>query len=81
MKVAAYQASLQAIHSLEILKLIRKQIDWCEVNDVELLCCPEAVLGEIPPFVKKSTIHEVTQTNTKPKQFRFQLDVTFEAQP
>ncbi|HSE31568.1 MAG TPA: carbon-nitrogen hydrolase family protein [Pyrinomonadaceae bacterium] len=50
MKVAAYQAPHQAIHSSEILKLIRKQIDWCEVNDVELLCCPEAVLGGLADY-------------------------------
>ena len=50
MKVAAYQAPLQAIHSLQILKLIREQIDWCEVNDVALLCCPEAVLGGLADY-------------------------------
>jgi predicted amidohydrolase len=55
MKVAAYQAPLQAIHSLEILKLIRKQIDWCEVNDVDLLCCPEAVLGGLADYSSEPT--------------------------
>lgn len=50
MKVAAYQAPLQSIHSLEILKLIRDQIDWCEVNEVELLCCPETVLGGLADY-------------------------------
>jgi len=45
MRVAAYQAPLQATRSPDILALIRKQIDWCESNDVEILCCPEAVLG------------------------------------
>ena len=50
MKVAAYQAPLEAIHSLEILKLIRTQIDWCESNEVELLCCPEAVLGGLADY-------------------------------
>ena len=50
MKVAAYQAPLQATNSFDILRLIRKQIDWCEVNDVELLCCPEAVLGGLADY-------------------------------
>jgi len=50
MKVAAYQAPLQSTNSFDILRLIRKQIDWCEVNDVELLCCPEAVLGGLADY-------------------------------
>ena len=50
MKVAAYQAPLEVIHSLEILKLIRMQIDWCEANDVGLLCCPEAVVGGLADY-------------------------------
>jgi predicted amidohydrolase len=55
MKVAAYQAPLQAIHSFDILKLIREQIDWCEVNDVALLCCPEAVLGGLADYSSEPT--------------------------
>ena len=55
MKVAAYQAPLQAIHSLEILELIRQQIDWCEANDVVLLCCPEAVLGGLADYSNAPT--------------------------
>jgi len=55
MKVAAYQAPLQAIHSLEILNLIRQQIDWCDANDVELLCCPEAVLGGLADYSSEPT--------------------------
>lgn len=55
MKVAVYQAPLEAIHSLEILKLIRKQIDWCESKDVELLCCPEAVLGGLADYSNDPT--------------------------
>lgn len=62
MKVAAYQAPLEAIHSLEILKLIRKQIDWCEVNDVDLLCCPEAVLGGLADY------------SDEPEQFAFNVE-------
>ena len=45
MKVAAYQAPLQATRSIEVLGLIREQIDWCESEGVKILCCPEGVLG------------------------------------
>jgi predicted amidohydrolase len=50
MKVAAYQAPLKATCSVEILNLIRKQISWCELNGVEILCCPEAVLGGLAEY-------------------------------
>jgi predicted amidohydrolase len=52
MKVAAYQAPLGAIHSMEVLGLIREQVEWCEANDVEILCCPEGVLGGLADSVR-----------------------------
>jgi predicted amidohydrolase len=45
MKVAAYQAPLLPSGSMEALQLIRDRVKWCETEGVELLCCPEAVLG------------------------------------
>jgi predicted amidohydrolase len=45
MKVAAYQAPLLAGGSMEALELIRDRIKWCEAEGVDILCCPEAVLG------------------------------------
>jgi len=27
------------------IELIRKRVDWCEAEGVEILCCPEAILG------------------------------------
>ncbi len=45
MKVAAYQAPLLPAGSMDALELIRDRIRWCETEGVELLCCPEAVLG------------------------------------
>ena len=45
MKVAAYQAPLLPAGSMAALGLIRKRLDWCESEGVEILCCPEAVLG------------------------------------
>ena len=45
MKVAAYQAPLLPGGSMEALKLIRDRVEWCETEGVDILCCPEAVLG------------------------------------
>jgi 5-aminopentanamidase len=50
MKVAAYQAPLHATSSMEVIDLIREQVDWCESSGVELLCCPEAVLGGLADY-------------------------------
>jgi predicted amidohydrolase len=44
-KVAAYQAPLAACVDPKIISLIRQQVDRCEALGVELLCCPEALLG------------------------------------
>ena len=45
MRVAAYQAPLLPCGSLEAIDLIRTRVGWCESQEVEILCCPEAVLG------------------------------------
>ena len=45
MKVAAYQAPLLPGGSMEALELIRDRVKWCETEGVDILCCPEAVLG------------------------------------
>ena len=45
MKVAAYQAPLLRGGSMATLGLIRERVKWCETQGVEILCCPEAVLG------------------------------------
>lgn len=51
MKVAAYQAPLAACASAEVSSLIRQQVDRCEAIGVELLCCPEALLGGLADYV------------------------------
>ena len=51
MKVAAYQVPLHAIYSFQVVSLIRQQISWCEQKGVEILCCPEAVLGGLADYV------------------------------
>jgi len=45
MRVAAYQAPLLSGGSLEALERIRDRVKWCETEGVNMLCCPEAVLG------------------------------------
>jgi predicted amidohydrolase len=54
MKVAAYQAPLSATSSMEAaLRLIREQVDRCEAEGVEILCCPEGVLGGLADSVPR----------------------------
>lgn len=55
MKVAAYQAPLLAAGSMEVVGLIREQVVWCEGNGVEILCCPEAVLGGLADYSRRPT--------------------------
>ena len=55
MKVAAYQAPLLPHGSMAALGLIRKRIDWCESEGVEILCCPEAVLGGLADHAPRPT--------------------------
>ncbi len=45
MRVAAYQAPYLTFGSFEAVGLIVKQVASCERQAVEVLCCPEAVLG------------------------------------
>lgn len=55
MKVAAYQAPLRATGSMEVLGLIREQVDRCESQGVEILCCPEGVLGGLADYASRPT--------------------------
>jgi 5-aminopentanamidase len=50
MKVAAYQAPLDVCRSPNVVAHIRAQVDRCESAGVELLCCPEAVLGGLADY-------------------------------
>jgi predicted amidohydrolase len=45
MRVAAYQAPLLPCGSMEAVELIRRRVDRCEAEGVDILCCPEAALG------------------------------------
>lgn len=51
MTVAAYQAPLGACRDLQAISLIREQIERCESLGVEILCCPEGVLGGLADYV------------------------------
>jgi predicted amidohydrolase len=55
MKVAAYQAPLHATSSMEVIGLIREQLAWCESKGVEILCCPEGVLGGLADDASRPT--------------------------
>lgn len=45
MKVASFQAPLLDSDHVEVIRLIRNQIDWCQSEGIGILCCPEAILG------------------------------------
>lgn len=51
MRVAAYQAPLLPAGSTQLaLSLIRERVEWCESEGVEILCCPEGVLGGLADY-------------------------------
>jgi predicted amidohydrolase len=51
-RVAAYQASLAATRSPDILRLLADQVARCEATGVEVLCCAEGVLGGLADYVE-----------------------------
>jgi len=55
MKVAAYQAPLGSCETAQALALIREQVERCESIGVEILCCPEAVLGGLADYADRPT--------------------------
>jgi 5-aminopentanamidase len=38
---------------MDVITLIREQVEWCESNDVEILCCPEGVLGGLADYATR----------------------------
>jgi predicted amidohydrolase len=50
-RVAAYQAPLTATRSHDVLGLLAEQVARCEAAGVEILCCPEAVVGGLADYV------------------------------
>jgi 5-aminopentanamidase len=55
MKVAAYQAPLAATRSFGVIDLIREQVARCETLGVDVLCCPEGVLGGLADYCETPT--------------------------
>lgn len=53
MKVAAYQAPLLSPSVEASLALLRDQVDRCESLGVEILCCPEGVLGGLADYTDR----------------------------
>jgi predicted amidohydrolase len=51
-RVAAYQAPLAATRSADILYVLAAQVARCEAAGVEVLCCPEGVLGGLADYVE-----------------------------
>lgn len=46
MKVAAYQAPIAASGTIANgIDHVRQRVNWCESMNVEILCCPEGMLG------------------------------------
>jgi len=38
---------------MEAVELIRRRVEWCEAEGVEILCCPEAVLGGLADYAAR----------------------------
>jgi predicted amidohydrolase len=51
-RVAAYLVPLAATRSRDVLRLIAAQVARCEAAGVEILCCPEAVIGGLADYVE-----------------------------
>jgi predicted amidohydrolase len=52
-RVAAYQAPLLPSGSMEAIGLVAQQVRACEFAGVELLCCPEGVLGGLADYTSR----------------------------
>ena len=50
MRVAAYQAPLSACRRTEAVPLISEQVARSETLGVEILCCPEGVIGGLADY-------------------------------
>jgi predicted amidohydrolase len=55
MKIAAYQAPVLPSGSMAAIELIRQRVVWCEAEGVEILCCPEGVLGGLADYAARPT--------------------------
>jgi 5-aminopentanamidase len=58
-KVAAYQAPLVEPGSNGSLESIRNAIDACEAQHVDILCCPEAIVGGLADYAHDANAHAI----------------------
>lgn len=58
-KVAAYQGPYLPFGSMDAVELIREQLTQCEHTDVDLMCCPEAILGGLAHEADGQSPHDV----------------------
>ena len=65
MRVAAYQAPLLPSGSFAAIELIRAQIKTCESKDVEILCCPEAILGGLADYALRPSDFAIDADNVQ----------------
>ena len=65
MRVAAYQAPLLPSGSFAAIELIREQIKSCESKDVEILCCPEAILGGLADYALRPSDFAIDADNSQ----------------
>ena len=47
MRVAAFQGPYLRFPSVDGVRLVAEQLEACEAAGVEMLCCPEAIIGEL----------------------------------
>lgn len=66
MRVAAYQAPLDACYNGGALSLIREQLTRCEANGVDVLCCPEGALGGLADYVDDASLIAIDVRNDLP---------------
>ncbi len=52
MRVAAYQTPLAATQSPDVVRLLADQVARCAAAGVDVLCCPEGVLGGLADYVE-----------------------------
>jgi hypothetical protein len=50
MKVAAYQIPLSFCQSPNLTSLIAAKVNWCESHGIDVLCCPEGILGGLADY-------------------------------
>ena len=54
-RVAAFQAPLLPAASMDAIGLICARVSQCEAEGIEVLCCPEAILGGLADYCESPT--------------------------